>query len=171
MAATIIAERTVNTSGPEPSAVSWAAVLAGAFVTAATALMLVALGAGVGLSSVSPWPGSGVTAGTFYQKRFIHTGDLRTVAAGGTALDPDVVQLMLTRADTARDRLDRLTPRQREVLALVAQGRSNAAIAHRLSITDKAVVAHISRIYTELDIPEDDEDHRRVLAVIRYLNT
>lgn len=65
MAATTFAERPVVASGTEPSAVSWAAVLAGAFVTAATALMLVALGAGVGLSSVSPWPGSGVAAGTF----------------------------------------------------------------------------------------------------------
>ncbi|MFI7587706.1 response regulator [Spongisporangium articulatum] len=92
--------------------------------------------------------------------------DLRRVAGGGTALDPDVVRLLLGHAG---DPVERLTPRQREVLALVAQGRSNAAIAARLGIGEKAVVAHTSRIYDELGIHEDGDDHRRVLAVLRFL--
>lgn len=92
--------------------------------------------------------------------------DLRRVAAGGTALDPDVVRLLLGHAG---DPVERLTPRQREVLALVAQGRSNAAIAERLGVGEKAVVAHTSRIYDELGIHADGDDHRRVLAVLRFL--
>jgi DNA-binding NarL/FixJ family response regulator len=95
--------------------------------------------------------------------------DLHRVAAGGTALDPEVVQLMLGHARRGADPLSRLTERQGEVLALIAQGRSNSAIAARLQISEKAVVAHTSRIYTELDIPHDADDHRRVLAVLRYL--
>ncbi len=95
--------------------------------------------------------------------------DARRVASGGTVLDPEVVSMLLVRARRADAAIDRLTSRQREVLGLVAQGRSNAAIARRLSITEKAVVGHISHVYDELDLPSRDDDHRRVLAVVRYL--
>jgi DNA-binding NarL/FixJ family response regulator len=96
--------------------------------------------------------------------------DLRRVAEGASVLDPEVVTALLARAE--RDdaaALDRLTPRQREVLALVAQGRSNAAIARHLKISEKAVVQHVSRTYDELGLPVSGDDHRRVLAVVRYL--
>jgi DNA-binding NarL/FixJ family response regulator len=99
---------------------------------------------------------------------FLH--DLQRVADGGTALDPEVVNLMVQRADMVHDSLDRLTTRQREVLALLAEGQSNAAIASRLCVSEKAVVAHTSNVYVELGIPPDDLHHRRVLAVLRYLN-
>lgn len=97
--------------------------------------------------------------------------DLRRVGAGGTALDPHVVAVMLNRARSSGPTgMHRLTARQREVLALIAEGCSNAAIATRLSITERAVVAHASRIYDELGITDAADGHRRVLAVIRYLN-
>ncbi|NMO93568.1 response regulator transcription factor [Actinomycetospora sp. TBRC 11914] len=92
--------------------------------------------------------------------------DLRRVAGGDVALDPEVVSAMLERRD---DGVERLSVRRREVLALVAEGRSNAAIARRLGITEKAVVAHVSGIYETLGLPDDADDHRRVLAVVRYL--
>lgn len=95
--------------------------------------------------------------------------DLRRVAAGGTALDPEVVDLMVSRAVRGPGQVRRLTPRQREVLALMAQGRSNAAIAAALFLTEKAVVQHTSNIYDALGVPVSAEDHRRVLAVVRYL--
>ena len=94
--------------------------------------------------------------------------DLRAVGAGGTVLDPEVVAAMMDRSTRGRA-VDRLTPRQREVLAAIAQGQSNAAIARSLSITEKAVVQHTSHIYDELDLPLSEESHRRVLAVLRYL--
>ncbi len=93
---------------------------------------------------------------------------VRRVGEGGTALDPEVIAAMLdktTRTSTSRS----LTARQREVLVLVAQGRSNAAIAARLHVSEKAIVQHISRIYDSLGLHLHDEDHRRVLAVLRYL--
>lgn len=92
--------------------------------------------------------------------------DLRRVAAGDVALDPEVVAAMLERRD---DGVARLSVRRREVLGLVAEGRSNAAIARRLGISEKAVVAHVSGIYETLGLPDDPDDHRRVLAVVRYL--
>ncbi len=95
--------------------------------------------------------------------------DLREVVGGGTVLDPDVVELMLTRAQRDVAGLDRLTTRQRQVLAGMAEGRSNASIARTLSISDKAVVMHASHIYDELDLPVSEDSHRRVLAVLRYL--
>ncbi|WP_022885664.1 response regulator [Glaciibacter superstes] len=95
--------------------------------------------------------------------------DLRRVAAGGTALDPDVVGVMVKRARLADGDVARLTPRQQEVMALMAEGRSNGWIASRLVVTEKAVVQHASRIYDALGLPVDADDHRRVLAVIRYL--
>lgn len=96
--------------------------------------------------------------------------DLARVAAGGTALDPEVVELMLTRAHRTNPELNRLTPACIEVLALMAQGRSNAAIASELMITDKALAQRIARIYTELQLLPSADDHRRVLAVLAYLN-
>ena len=95
--------------------------------------------------------------------------DLRLVVAGGTVLDPEVVETMMKRAAQGRSSLDRLTDRQREVLALLAEGRSNAAIASRLTISEKAVVQHVSNIYDAFDIPQHGDDHRRVLAVLQYL--
>ena len=94
-------------------------------------------------------------------------GALRRVTTGGTALDPEVVSQLLLRRHS--DPLDRLTPREREVLSLMAEGRSNAAIAETLVITDSAVAKHINSIFTKLDLPPDEADHRRVLAVLRFL--
>ncbi|PID53567.1 MAG: DNA-binding response regulator [Micrococcales bacterium] len=93
---------------------------------------------------------------------------LREICAGGTVLDPEVVAQLLGRA-THRDPLARLTARERDVLALMAQGRSNTAIAEQLTVSDGAVGKHISSIFTKLDLPLDHSDHRRVLAVLRWL--
>jgi DNA-binding NarL/FixJ family response regulator len=93
---------------------------------------------------------------------------LHRVIGGETVLDPVVVAAMIDRP-RADDPLGDLTERQREVLALMAEGRSNAAIADRLSISEKAVVRHASNIYDELGIDRSAADHRRVLAVVRYL--
>jgi DNA-binding NarL/FixJ family response regulator len=95
--------------------------------------------------------------------------DVRRVGDGGTVLDPEVVAMLVARSRRDRHALDRLTARQIEVLGLMAQGRSNAAIARQLDISDKAVVFHVSHIYDQLDLPASDDDHRRVLAVVRYL--
>jgi DNA-binding NarL/FixJ family response regulator len=92
---------------------------------------------------------------------------LRRVAAGGTALDPEVVSQLLLRR--RQDPLGRLTPRELEVLALMAEGRSNPAIAQHLVITDSAVAKHINSIFAKLDLHAGDGDHRRVLAVLRFL--
>ncbi|MUL82618.1 MULTISPECIES: response regulator transcription factor [unclassified Mycolicibacterium] len=95
---------------------------------------------------------------------------VRRVAAGGTALDPEVVrQLMGTRR--SGDALARLTPREREVLALMAEGHSNSALAEHLSISERAVEKHIGGIFTKLDLPPSTAHHRRVLAVVTYLNS
>ncbi|MER5421469.1 response regulator transcription factor [Streptosporangium roseum] len=91
---------------------------------------------------------------------------LDRVAAGGTVVDPEVVRQLLTRR---RDPLLRLTPREREVLALIAEGRSNAAIARTLVVTEAAVAKHIASILAKLDLPPAGDDHRRVLAVLAYL--
>ncbi|WP_203908140.1 LuxR C-terminal-related transcriptional regulator [Rhizocola hellebori] len=90
---------------------------------------------------------------------------VRQVASGGTVLDPEVVAGLLS----ARP-LDRLTDREREVLTLMAEGRSNAAIAIRLYVTEKAVDKHINNIFTKLDLPPAPDDNRRVLAVLAWLN-
>ncbi|GAA2776993.1 response regulator transcription factor [Streptomyces rameus] len=92
---------------------------------------------------------------------------VRRVAAGGTALDPQVVAQLLVRRRS--DPLDRLTPREREVLALMAEGRSNTAIAEALVVSDSAVAKHINNILAKLDLPAADAGHRRVLAVLRFL--
>jgi DNA-binding NarL/FixJ family response regulator len=93
----------------------------------------------------------------------------RRVADGDTVLDPDVVSAMVARARSHHKAVDQLTPRQMEVLQLVAEGRSNAAIARRLVISEKAVVQHVSHIYDQLALAPNEDDHRRVLAVARYL--
>lgn len=94
---------------------------------------------------------------------------IRHVAAGGTVIDPEVVGRLMTHR--SRDEpLARLTKREREVLALMAEGRSNAAIAQRLFVTDKAVSKHAAGIFAKLDLPLSDDDNRRVLAVLAYLN-
>lgn len=95
---------------------------------------------------------------------------LRRVGDGGTVLDPEVVTQLLARA-RQRDPLDRLTPRERTVLSLMAEGRSNAAIARTLVVSDGAVEKHVSNIFTKLDLPPAPEDHRRVLAVLRWLES
>lgn len=92
---------------------------------------------------------------------------LRRVADGGTALDPQVVSQLLVRRHS--DPLKRLTPRERDVLALMAEGRSNAGIAGQLVVSESAVAKHINSILTKLDLPRTDADHRRVLAVLRFL--
>lgn len=92
---------------------------------------------------------------------------LARVADGGTVLDPDVVAQLVVRR--GRDPLERLTQREREVLGLMAEGRSNTAIARILVVTDGAVEKHVKNIFTKLDLPPDEEQHRRVLAVLAYL--
>ncbi|GAB2577951.1 response regulator [Streptomyces capparidis] len=94
---------------------------------------------------------------------------VRRVAAGGTAMDPQVISQLLVRNE--RDEpLGNLTPREREVLSLMAEGRSNAAIAQRLVVTERAVAKHTSNIFAKLDLPPSDDDNRRVLAVLAYLD-
>jgi DNA-binding NarL/FixJ family response regulator len=91
---------------------------------------------------------------------------VRQVAAGGTVMDPEVVARLLDRSRP----LDVLTAREREVLGEMAAGRSNAAIAGKLFVTEKAVSKHINNIFTKLGLPPSDDDNRRVLAVLAYLN-
>jgi DNA-binding NarL/FixJ family response regulator len=92
---------------------------------------------------------------------------LRRVAAGGTALDPEVVAQLLVRS--RNDPIDRLTPRELEVLRLMAEGRSNNGIAAALRVTHSAVEKYVSNIFSKLDLPPTDTDHRRVLAVLKFL--
>jgi DNA-binding NarL/FixJ family response regulator len=98
------------------------------------------------------------------------TSALRRVADGGSALDPLVVSQLLSRGRHG-DPLQALTPREREVLALVAQGRSNKAIAEQLVISVRAVQKHVTSIFDKLDLPASDDDHRRILAVLTYLRS
>ena len=111
--------------------------------------------------------------GYLLKDRVAHVGEfvdaVRRVAGGGTALDPEVVT-QLFGATRKRDALAELTPREREVLALMAEGRSNTAIAGELVVSGRAVEKHVANIFTKLDLPPSDADHRRVLAVLRYLN-
>ena len=93
---------------------------------------------------------------------------LHRVAAGGTALDPQVVTQLFGRS-RHRDLLTELTPREREVLGLMAQGRTNTAIAGAIRVSERAVEKHVTNIFAKFDLPPSDADHRRVLAVIRYL--
>jgi DNA-binding NarL/FixJ family response regulator len=96
---------------------------------------------------------------------------VRQVAAGGTVMDPEVIAALLASRSRADDPLARLTPRETEVLALMAQGRSNQAIASQLVITEKAVSKHTNNIFTKLDLWPDEDDNRRVLAVLAYLRS
>src|SRR5262249_7936567 len=93
---------------------------------------------------------------------------VRRVAAGGTAIDPDVVKQLFSRRRSGP--LEQLTPREREVLALMAEGRSNAAIAEQLVLTVGAVEKHVASILAKLRLPPSESDHRRVLAVLTYLS-
>jgi DNA-binding NarL/FixJ family response regulator len=98
----------------------------------------------------------------------VFTDAVRRVAAGGSALDPDVVQRMVDRP-RADGPLDELTPREREVLALMAEGRSNQGIADQLVVTVAAVERHVTNILSKLNLRQAPEDHRRVLAVLTFL--
>jgi DNA-binding NarL/FixJ family response regulator len=117
---------------------------------------------------------AGDTAGVGYllKDRVADVGDftaaVHRVSEGGTALDPEVVSHLLARS-RRRGPLDRLTPREGEVLGLMAEGRSNSAIAAALVVSEGAVEKHVSSIFAKLDLPPADTDHRRVLAVLRHL--
>jgi DNA-binding NarL/FixJ family response regulator len=93
---------------------------------------------------------------------------LKRVAAGGAALDPEVVTQLLVRSGRP-DPLDGLSPRESEVMALMAEGRTNSSIAEALVVTEGAVEKHVTNIFNKLDMPPADQAHRRVLAVLRYL--
>jgi DNA-binding NarL/FixJ family response regulator len=93
---------------------------------------------------------------------------VRRVAGGGTAMDPEVIARLLAR-NTGNVSIGALSPREREVLALMAEGRSNVAIAQRLVITERAVAKHTASIFLKLDLQPSDDDNRRVLAVLAYL--
>jgi DNA-binding NarL/FixJ family response regulator len=98
------------------------------------------------------------------------TDAITRIAAGGTALDPEVVSGLLS-ASRHASALAALTAREQDVLALMAEGRSNSAIADRIFVSERAVEKHISNIFTKLGLPPSDSDHRRVLAVLAYLGT
>jgi DNA-binding NarL/FixJ family response regulator len=116
--------------------------------------------------------GGGV--GYLLKDRVMHVADfleaVRRVADGGTALDPDVVAQLFARRRQGGP-LERLTPREREVLGLMAEGRSNAGIAESLVLTVGAVEKHVQSILAKLDLPQSSTDHRRVLAVLAYLQS
>ena len=97
------------------------------------------------------------------------TGAIARIAAGGTALDPEVVTGLLN-ASRHASALGALTARERDVLGLMAEGRSNGAIADHLFVSERAVEKHISNIFSKLGLPPSDSDHRRVLAVLAFLN-
>ncbi|MBV2153306.1 response regulator transcription factor [Kitasatospora sp. SUK 42] len=94
---------------------------------------------------------------------------VQRVAQGGTAMDPEVITRLLTHNSSAGP-VSTLSPRERQVLALMAEGRSNAAIAQQLVITERAVAKHTASIFVRLDLQPSDDDNRRVLAVLAYLN-
>ncbi|GAA2441468.1 response regulator [Actinomadura vinacea] len=94
---------------------------------------------------------------------------VRRVAGGGTAMDPEVISRLVAR-NTKQEPLGRLTPRELQVLELMAQGRSNSAIAQQLVITERAITKHTANIFAKLDLAVSDDDNRRVLAVLAYLN-
>jgi DNA-binding NarL/FixJ family response regulator len=99
------------------------------------------------------------------------TAALRRVAEGGSALDPQVVTQLLARGRNPADPLNTLTPRERDVLELVAEGRSNKAIGERLVITERAVQKHVTSIFMKLNLPQSEDDHRRILAVLVYMRS
>jgi DNA-binding NarL/FixJ family response regulator len=112
--------------------------------------------------------------GYLLKDRVSNVGDfadaVERVGAGGSALDPEVVSLLMGRSRDD-DPLEELTPREREVLGLMAEGRSNAAIAEQLVVTDRAVEKHVTSIFGKLGLTASGEDHRRVLAVLRFLES
>ncbi|MFI0786592.1 LuxR C-terminal-related transcriptional regulator [Streptomyces lydicus] len=112
--------------------------------------------------------------GYLLKERVVDIGEfvdaLRRVAAGGTALDPDVVSRLFS-ASRRAGALDALTPREREVLALMAQGRTNQSIASAMTVSERAVEKHIANVFSKLDLPPSATGHRRVLAVLRYLES
>ena len=112
--------------------------------------------------------------GYLLKDRIMHVADfleaVRRVASGGTALDPEVVAQLFSRRRNEGP-LERLTPREREVLALMAEGRSNAGIADALVLSIGAVEKHVQSILSKLDLPQSSTDHRRVLAVLAHLQT
>jgi len=119
--------------------------------------------------------GSGVAGvGYLLKDRVADVGEfveaLSRVAAGGTALDPEVVTQLLA-ASRRNDRLAALTARERDVLSLMAEGRSNAAIAGILVVSERSVEKHVGNIFSKLGLAPSDADHRRVLAVLRYLES
>jgi DNA-binding NarL/FixJ family response regulator len=124
------------------------------------------LGAGSG--------GSAAGVGYLLKDRVGNVGEfveaLSRVAAGGTALDPEVVT-QLFRASRRTDGLGALTPREHDVLSLMAEGRTNGAIAENLVISERAVEKHVANIFIKFDLGPSDTDHRRVLAVLRYLRS
>jgi DNA-binding NarL/FixJ family response regulator len=111
--------------------------------------------------------------GYLLKDRVLDVGDFleaaQRVANGGSALDPEVVKQLLAQGGGDDDPLAELTPREREVLALVAEGRTNASIAKELWLTEKTVETHVRSILGKLDLPQDGDTHRRVLAVVTYL--
>ncbi|WSY12754.1 response regulator transcription factor [Embleya sp. NBC_00896] len=119
---------------------------------------------------------AGNTSGVGYllKDRVADVGDfvaaVERVANGGTALDPEVVSQLLGRT-RKRDVVEKLTPREREVLGLMAEGRTNAAVAQALVVSDGAVEKHVSNIFGKLGLAPSDTDHRRVLAVLAYLGS
>ncbi|MFE4697393.1 response regulator transcription factor [Streptomyces sp. NPDC056738] len=112
--------------------------------------------------------------GYLLKERVVDIGEfvdaMERVASGGTALDPEVVSQLFGASRRGRA-LDALTPREREVLALMAEGRTNHAIAAALTVSERAVEKHIANIFLKLDLPPSDTGHRRVLAVLRYLDS
>ncbi|MEV8032998.1 response regulator transcription factor [Streptomyces sp. NPDC086182] len=112
--------------------------------------------------------------GYLLKERVVDIGEfvdaMERVASGGTALDPEVVSQLFGASRRIRA-LDALTPREREVLALMAEGRTNHAIAAALTVSERAVEKHIANIFLKLDLPPSDTGHRRVLAVLRYLES
>ncbi|MEZ0095197.1 response regulator [Streptacidiphilus sp. EB129] len=116
--------------------------------------------------------GNSAGVGYLLKERVMDTRDfvdaLERVAAGGTALDPEVVT-QLVGASPSRSTVDALSPREREVLGLMAEGRSNGAIAQALVVTERAVEKHVANIFVKLQLPVSAADHRRVLAVLRHL--
>lgn len=119
--------------------------------------------------------GSGGGVGYLLKQRVTHIGEflasLHRIVAGEVVLDPEVVAQLFNRADRAGTPAASLTPRQREVLALVAEGLSNAAVAARLVVSEKTVVHHLTSIYAGLGLILDDDSHRRVRAVLAYLSS
>ena len=97
------------------------------------------------------------------------TDAVTRVARGGTAMDPEVIARLLARSTAEEGPIGRLSPREREVVELMAEGRSNAAIAARLYVTERAVAKHTASIFAKLDLQPSDDDNRRVLAVLAYL--